>query len=202
MSTNHGTWGMSMSATFRMQAAKAATRAAEDLGSPKYASHVGRDGQPINYTPHAADAVIMAVNGLEAGINEMAVWVQFQFVRPVQPLPDCFERERLTDKWGHVSNSMVGRTLNAGAQPWQDFATLVGLRDLIVHSRWYHERVPRFMRALQARDLTLPEDPAIDWTHAALTTRVAAWAVDTSDRMFAAHAELLGQTDPAAWPWC
>jgi hypothetical protein len=192
---------MNLSPRFRHLAVEASQRAVADLPNPNYGKHLGRDRREMTHTPHAAESVIMSVTALEAGINEMAVWIRFGFAAPCSPLPDDFMNQRVSDKWCLVSTAMVGRFLDRGAQPWQDFSALVGLRDALVHSRWHHEQVPNFMRSLQSRDLTIPEDPSIYWVDAALTDRVATWAVTTCDRMFAAHAELIGQTDPSSWPW-
>lgn len=101
---------------------------------------------------------------------------------------------------GRPSEANTVRAI-AMARPWQDFKALVGLRDQLVHFKWDGDDVPAFMRALQARDLTIPDDPAVYWVDAALTDRVAVWATATCERMFAALASLIGRTDPFDWPW-
>ena len=199
MSTKHANHGMSYAWAFRDLAAEAAARAAADLENPNLGKHRGRDGRPLTYTPRAAEAVILAVTALEAGINEMIAWVQRMSIASMPA--EYNERTKLTEKWVILPRSLVGKELDRGAQPWQDFKALVGLRDQLVHFKWDGAGVPAFMRTLQARDLTIPDDPAIYWVDAALTDRVAGWASETCERMFAAHALLIGRTDPLDWPW-
>lgn len=199
MSTNHANHGMSYAWTFRRLAEQAATRASADIENPNFGKHRGRDGKSLTYTPRAAEAVILAVTALEAGINEMIAWVQRMSIASMPT--DYNERTKLTEKWAILPRALVGKELERGEQPWQDFKALVGLRDRLVHFKWDGADVPPFMRTLQTRDLTIPDDPAIYWVDAALTDRVAAWASETCERMFAALARLIGRTDPLDWPW-
>jgi hypothetical protein len=201
MSTKHATWGMSYSPTFRHLAERAAAYAVADLENPNLGKHVGRDGSIVTYTPHCAEAVILAVTALEAGINEIAAWLKQGFVGPTLPLPGDFIDLRLTDKWAVVPRVLSGAEFRRGTSPWQDFSALVGLRDNLVHFKWQTVRVPKFMRTLQARGLLLPEEPGIYWVDAALTNRTATWAIDTIDAMFAELARLLGRSDDAVWAW-
>ncbi len=201
MSTNHATWGMSYSATFRDLAEAAAARAVADLDNPSLGKHRGRDGALLTHTPHAAEAVILSVTALEAGINEMAAWLRLGFGSTMQPLPDNFQRTRISEKWSIIPRSVAGVEFDRGTQPWQDFSTLIGLRDSLVHFKWHDAQVPNFMRSLQTRDLTIPDEPGIYWVDAALTDRVAIWATTTTDCMFAGLAQLLGRSDPMTWPW-
>lgn len=202
MSTRHGKHGMTYSWAFRRLAAEAAARAAADIENPHLGKHRGRDDMPMTHTPRAAEAVILAVTALEAGINEMIAWVQrMRLASMPSEYDERKERTQLPAKWVLLPRALAGKELDRGGQPWQDFKALVGLRDQLVHFKWDGADVPGFMRALQARDLTIPDDPAIYWVDAALTDRVAGWAAETCERMFAAHARLIGRTDPLDWPW-
>lgn len=201
MSTKHGTWGMNYSPTFMRLAEAAADRAKSDMGNPRRGKCVGRDGAVLTHSEHAAEAVIMSVAALEAGINEIVVWHQLGFGGAIPPLPDDFMDQRLTDKWALVPRVIGGKEFDRGAAPWQDFSALVGLRDRLVHFKWYHDKVPSFMRTLQAKDLIIPEDPAVSWVDAALTDRIAVWAVETTIRMFNKIAELMGRMNDDSWTW-
>jgi len=202
MSTKHETWGMSFSPRFRELSHAAALRAVGDRGNPQREQHAARRGPPKIYSDHAAEAVVMAVTALEAGINEIATWARFGFVTVTTPLPDEFMRSNVADKWNIVPNSLVGRSFDCGAAPYQDFAMLIALRDEVIHFKWQRDQVPRFMRSLQARDLTLPDDvPGIYWIEAALTDRVAEWAIATMNAMFAKLTEITGLADSPTWVW-
>lgn len=201
MSTKHGTWGMNYSPSFLRLAEAAADRAAADLGNPQRGKEVGRDGQVMTYSEQAAEAIMMSVATLEAGINEIAVWFRHGFGGPTPSLPDDFMDCRLTDKWAMVPRVIVGKEFDRGTAPWQDFSALVGLRDRLVHFKWDHEGVPKFMRTLQAKDLVLPENPAVYWVDGALTNRTASWAVETAIQMFNKLAELMGRLSDDNWTW-
>lgn len=200
MTTAYAAWGMNKSTNLRLLALEAAQRASADLDNPKLGKELGRDGKTLTFTPHALETVILSATALEAGINEMAAWIRLGFLGE-HALPEDFVRQRPTDKWAMVPRLLAGAEFDRGRSPWQDFSTLVKLRDQLVHFKWHGEAPPDFMRALQARDLCLPERPSVYWVDAALTDRVAKWAVATTDSMFEELARLLGRLNDPAWPW-
>jgi hypothetical protein len=57
------------------------------------------------------------------------------------------------------------------------------------------------MKHLRAKDLTIPPKSGVYWVDAALTDRVAVWAVDTTNRMFAELTRLLGREADRDWGW-
>jgi hypothetical protein len=198
MSTKHAKHGMSYAWAFRDLPAEAAGRAAADIENPNLGKHRDRDGMPLTYTPRAAEAVILSVTALEAGINEIIAWVQ-RMSMATMPAEYNNERTKLTEKWTILPRALVGKELDRGTRPWQDFKAVVGLRDQLVHFKPDGAEVPAFMRTLQARDLAIPDEPSIYWVDAALTDRVAGWASETCEQMFAALARHIGRTDPLDW---
>jgi hypothetical protein len=201
MSTNHAKWGMAYSPFFRELANEALARSLADLENPALGKHTGRDGKRFTYTLHAAEVVILSVTACEAGINEIAVWFRLGFggVRP-SPIPDDFDSHRLPEKWTMVPRLLTGNEFSRDAQPFQDFSALIGLRHALVHFKWQSEAVPPFMRALQSRDLAIPESGTF-WVDAALTDRVAQWAVRVTDQMFAELTRLCGRENDPNWVW-
>jgi hypothetical protein len=198
----YSTWGMNYSTIFRELAEDAAQRAVLDLDNPNLGKHAAPDGARMTYTPRAAEAVILSVAALEAGINEIAVMTRRGFLASPSPLPDDFMAKNVTDKWALVPRVAAGKEFDYGASPWQDFSALVGLRNALVHFKWESESVPKFVRSLQARALVLPDKPGIYWVDAALTDRVARWAIETTDSMFAEVTRLLARGDDPTWAWC
>lgn len=202
MSTKHAPWGLSYSSTFRDLAEEAAARAIADLENPNLGKHVGRDGERITHTPRAAEAVILSVAALEAGVNEIATAWRAGFLGQLPTLPAEFMRLRLAEKWCIIPCIMMEVSFQRGASPWQDFRMLVALRDAIMHFKWRSERVPGFMRFLHSKDLVLPDaEPGIYWFDAALTDRTAGWAIRTADAMFAELTRLVGRESSETWAW-
>jgi hypothetical protein len=202
VSTKHESWGMSYCTTFRQFAEVAAANAVADLENRSLAKHRGRDGSTMTYTPHAIQAVLMSVMALEAGINEVETWIGSGFAGPPRSFGADFKRKLpLHEKWSTLPRQFAGTDFDRSARPWQDFRTLIALRDSIVHFKWRDAKVPKFMRALQSWDLTIPAAPGIYWFDAAMTDRVATWATATCDSMFEGLAALLGRSGDDLWPW-
>jgi hypothetical protein len=193
---------MSYCQTFRSLAERAAEGAVADIENPNLGKHIARDGKIITHTPKAAEAVILSVTALEAGANEIATSWQTGFLGTLPPLPDGFFRMRLAEKWCLIPCTIAESAFQRGSSPWQDFRVLVALRDALVHFKWRSERVPGFMRFLQAKDMALPDtSPGIYWVDAALTDRSAVWACRTAEAMFAELARLVDAEHRPSWAW-
>jgi len=202
MRTAHANWGMAYSETFRELARNATDRALRDRENPSVAHCKLKDGSCITYTPHAIEAVLLSVMGLEAGVNEMGVWIRKGFDTGSTPLPEDFEKRRLRGKWDAIAFALAATTLDRGSSPWQEgFSTLLPLRDQLVHFKWLAgTQPPRLMRALESRRLVLPALPGTYWVDAALTDRTASWATRTMDEMFAVLATIVGP-NRTNWAW-
>lgn len=198
----YGQWGMSCSRHFRILAEEAARRAASDLQNSSFGKETGRDGVQMTFTPHAAEALVLSGMALEAGINEIAVFLDKFSAMPrtlSTQYPDFFNLP-VVEKWDTISRWQTGSAFPRGNRLWQDFVSLVDLRNKFVHFTWNPEvPAPPSMQHLVSRDLALPPNPAVSWWDAAMTNRVAAWANRVIDEMFAELIRLLGNQNVESW---
>jgi hypothetical protein len=140
---------------------------------------------------HAVEAVVLSVAALEAGINEIT------FVHANELATEEFLEMNLQTKWLWLPRVLTGNTFSKSVRPWQDFETLIQLRNEVVHckvalnkaGRPVPSSAPKCVRNLEARKLTLPKDRA--WMSAVFTNATADWAVDTVADMFTAIANIL-----------
>jgi hypothetical protein len=148
------------------------------------------------YTEHAIEAVVMSINAAEAGINEIiAMSTMYLNVE----LPDELEKLELLVKWHLLPTIIVQKTFAKGAEPWQDFQTLVQLRNAWIHPKMF-VAAPGWMRTLTAKDLPFRER-RLDWRTATNTNRVARWAVTTVTNTFTELTRLLGKEADPIWAW-
>lgn len=108
----------------------------------------------------------------------VTAWV----IGPTPPLPDRFARMLLVEKWATLPSVLAGRQFDRTSELWQQFTTLVKLRNAITHFewRWHVDEVPALMKVLVCRDLVIPGAAGIYWFDAVLTNRIAIWAVKRS----------------------
>lgn len=152
----------------------------------------------------AVVTVIMAVAGLESFVNELLERLRFdsheptielQRARTIAEAGNLYERTAsLPLKVQLLSVALSGVQLDQGAQPYQDFALLLTIRNEIVHQR--PERLPdtggapaegqHILKRLVARGLlsSLPSADTIHTTFGGIAEpAVANWALETALRM-------------------
>jgi hypothetical protein len=166
---------------------------------------------PEMFASDATVAIIMAAAAAEGFINELADVVQAEEGAPanyfVLPGLSTFTRAheqlekahgRTTDKY-LAASECLGRRFDRGGQPYQDFATLMRLRDVHMHLRNLDRDGPveipsgeepiitilppegriGFIRGLQQRGLTWKADEAqfgASWLTLLQTKEMADWA--------------------------
>lgn len=145
----------------------------------------------------ALDAIVFSGAALEAFIDEVMSLASQEFPG-LKPGPDSiksfaslvFEVEQFHGsiilKFLLANEVFTGRTYDKGAQPYQDFALLIELRNAIVHIKSREEveldtsgfmisNPPRVIQGLSSRKITAEFDPPD--LHAALISHVSTRAV-------------------------
>jgi hypothetical protein len=175
------------------------------------------EAQPGASPGDAAVTVIMAVVAAEGFINELAEAAQLFDGEPGVPsggsnrlgltslgrLLRGIEDERgsIQLKYQVASLALTGSTFDPGMNPFQDFDTLVNLRNLLVHFRPWDtvkdgggitgNRHPKLVRSLQQRGLArTPAPNTIEtWSATVMTAGVADWACAAALDMIVAVVE-------------
>jgi hypothetical protein len=172
-------------------------------------------------TGDAIVAIVMAASAAECFINEFAevASVDHEDSEALRAVADAVleveaNRGRLEDKFLVASAALTGTMFDKGAQPWQDFAALVRVRNALVHLR-PSETVddqggvvgPRFLKRFEGEGLTYPIEPGgvgAAWTLKISTDRMARWAYDAALRIIRAIVEMAPKTHDVetlfAWP--
>ena len=120
-------------------------------------------------------------------------------------------------KYLMASQTLSGTTFDKGANPYQDFATLVNLRNDLMHlkprdtflepgnGQTLTIQPPKYIRALQQRGLahTPPEMVNISWFHMIQKDAMAGWACATAENIILAVLKMIPDDegyarDPAA----
>jgi hypothetical protein len=149
-------------------------------------------------------ALIVAAVAVEAFINELGESLAMHrddgSKSMSAPLLACANAlEEIEDSRGSlqlkyiVAFNALGESVNKGANPYQDFATLVTLRNDLVHlkprDRFEIEESgnhvvhwPKHIEALEARGLARRREAGVmmSWFNALQTDRMAAWACQTA----------------------
>lgn len=159
---------------------------------------------PLKHPPSDAFvAIILAAAATEAFINELAELVSITRIRLDETLTDeqrsfadvirKLESERprgaLQKKYLGAAEAL-GSPFDPGSNPFQDFNTLVKLRDSLMHVKPNTDTevdsdgrlrtpMPAHIRALQQRGLAR-RDTNISWFDALLTQEIADWAPATA----------------------
>jgi hypothetical protein len=117
-------------------------------------------------------------------------------------MPDRFDRLALETKWSIVPLLTTRARFDPGAQPWQDFAALVGLRNAFVHYK-SDGRVPGVWKRLQDRGLAaqVSYDGQEHQVMSCCTFDVGVWALATVRAMFSELARILGKDVDSTWSW-
>jgi hypothetical protein len=160
-------------------------------------------------------SIVLAAATTEAFINELTELVALQrdaahrrtnpISLPLRAFADALQeieesRGSLALKYLIASQTLSGSTFDRGANPYQDFATLINLRNDLMHLKprdTFLEpdnglpgviQPPRYIRGLQQRGLahTPPEGVGMSWLNMLQTAQMAVWACDTADTIILA----------------
>jgi hypothetical protein len=160
-------------------------------------------------------SIVLAAAATEAFINELTELVALQrdaayrrtnpislalraFADALQEIEES--RGSLALKYLMASQTLSGSTFDKGSNPYQDFATLVNLRNDLMHLKprdTFLEpdnglplviQPPRYIRGLQQRGLahTPPEGVGMSWLNMLQTPQMAVWACDTAHNIILA----------------
>jgi hypothetical protein len=160
---------------FRNQAAGLLFISAKEAAKRAYnrSGTLGEQNEVMN-------TIILCVVVLEAAINDISAWHEFNYLRPPYEIghgmPHSFEKMELRTKWSLFPMIVRHRTFDFGSEPWQSFDALVELRNYIVHlnDRAFPKRVGGL---LEAKKLISP----IHWF---LGFEIAKWVCETVADLF------------------
>jgi hypothetical protein len=168
----------------------------------------------------ATVALIMAAVAVEAFINELGESLAMRRDDGREsmsaPLLACANAlEEIEDSRGSlqlkyiVAFNALGKSVNKGEKAYQDFATLVTLRNDLVHLKPRDKfeiesggnhvvHWPKHIEALGAKGLARRHEPEVgmSWFNALQTNRMAAWACETAINIILAVLALI-PNDPA-----
>lgn len=164
-------------------------------------------------------AIVLAAAATEAFINELAEtvaldkdhsWREFTPISPsLRAFADALQeieeaRGSLLLKYLIASQTLSGSTFNKGINPYQDFATLVNLRndlmhlkprDTFIHSEGGSTLVqpPKYIKNLQQRGLARPSEKSVSmsWLNIIQTAEMAIWSCDTAYNIILAVLEFI-----------
>jgi hypothetical protein len=154
-------------------------------------------------------AIVLAAAAAEAFINELTELVALQrdaayrrtnpISLPLRAFADALQeieesRGNLALKYLMASQTLSGSTFDKGSNPYQDFATLIHLRNDLMHLKprdTFLEpenglpgiiQPPGYIKALQQRALahTPPKGVGMSWLNMLQTAQMSAWACDTA----------------------
>lgn len=162
-------------------------------------------------------AIVLAAAATEAFINELAESIAIHRDSPYRPSDSISAQTRacadalqeieesrgsLTLKYLIASQTLSGSTFEKGTNPYQDFVTLIKLRNDLMHLRPQDSFLdpkegmpglilepPKYIKALQQRGLarTPPHGKGgISWFNLLQTREMAAWACETAQNIILA----------------
>ena len=115
----------------------------------------------------------------------------------------------IQEKWDRVPKCLWGKSLDKGRLPWQDFDTLINLRNALVHYKAEYkdpQYVPKYLESTMRRVLSCqkrePQPPGFlegllkertHWVNKICNLSMGYWALDTGIKMI--H-QFLGLADP------
>ncbi len=171
---------------------------------------------PDAWTSDAIVAIVLSAASTEAFINELAELVEMTKVRlddtvssELRAFADVIReieeaRGSLLDKYLMAAETLRGSPFDKGTNPYQDFATLVTLRNDIMHLRPRDRTVitpdgrqslasRKCIAALQQRGLARTPNPkgSMSWFDSIQTTEMASWAHETAHEIILAVLDLI-----------
>ncbi len=157
--------------------------ALEDVTSGKVVKH-GING----YSNHALPAYIMAVASVEAFINEVFLSQVYRMTireSPLMNLPkDWTEKVELGVKLILVPQLLFGESFPRDAQPYQDMAMLIKIRNALVHYKM-GSTPPKYIKPLEQRGIMLTsfgtkQGIHTAWIHKLSCSEGIRWAHNTA----------------------
>jgi hypothetical protein len=175
-------------------------------------------------------SIVLAAAAAEAFINELTELVALQRdaayrrTNPISPSLRAFadalqaieeSHGSLVLKYLMASQTLSGSTFDKGCNPYQDFATLINLRNDLMHLKprdTFLEPVdglpgsiqpPRYIKGLQQRGLahTPPKPVGMSWLNMLQTAQMSVWACDTAHNIILAVLDLIpDETTPGRDP--
>jgi hypothetical protein len=175
-------------------------------------------------------SIILAAATTEALINELTELVALQRdaayrrTNPISPPLRAFadalqeiegSHGSLALKYLMASQTLSGSTFDKGCNPYQDFATLINLRNDLMHLKprdTFLEpengspgtiQPPKYVKGLQQRGLAhIPPKPAgMSWLNMLQTAQMSVWACDTAHNIILAVLNLIpDETTPGRDP--
>lgn len=169
----------------------------------------------------ALTVIVFSATALEAFINELAdLAAQPLFRDPPEPcfvafagLVEELEKSRasIMSKFWFGKWALTAAPYDKGAQPYQDFALLIELRNTLIHSRSldkldYHAGVgfvrtteaelPAVITKLASKHVLaeLPGQSAVTWTTLVTTKATARWACNAASAMALSFLEMIPQS--------
>jgi hypothetical protein len=147
-------------------------------------------------------SIVFSVIALEAFLNEVTDVASDYSMYPLEPPTTAafFEQMRDAEKsrisiesrFSFSNLVLAGKPVDRGAQPYQDFSLLVGLRNDLVHLKpsenvdikispeEIHKNLFRKFRAKNILATDLIESPFTPWTQLIATKAVAEWSCRTA----------------------
>jgi hypothetical protein len=149
---------------------------------------------------YALPAYICAVASIEAFVNEvflgpMAKGGLVHFLPASAVNDDAFERLDLRSKIVLLPQLAFGKTLDRGRRPYQDMATLVQVRNDLIHYKM-DMRTPSYLARLRQRRFALAADMTSGpgtWVDSMKCSEGIRWALNTACETANAIAALLPQ---------
>jgi hypothetical protein len=143
------------------------------------------------FTPHAFPAYVCAVAAVEAFVNERLLGPLARAALRGSPLwnlgSDSIEKMELLTKLVVVPQVLFGRCFPRDAQPFQDFAMLVKVRNDVIHFKM-EMNPPSYLRPLAEKGVALTADAAAQgadypWPSKLSSTQGIRWAYNTACRV-------------------
>jgi hypothetical protein len=202
----------SLTAQFLMAGAMQARAAAEiEAKSPDTVT----EDDKVAHRGFVIGAIMQATAALECEIWEVMIYgpghhlgsngIDVQARDFLAPAAEVLDGENVLERYGFVLHLLKKKGLDRGAQPWQDAALVVRLRNELVHykSRWGKElESSKFLKALQ--DKRHPKPPFIQgsanfFPYECLSAGCASWSVRSCVAFmdaFYANLGFAGRLDP------
>lgn len=202
------------------------------LGTAREASDRAVDAvrqKPEIWPSDTIVSILLAAAATEAFINELTELVAMQrdsahrqsnpISPPLRAFADVLQeveesRGSLALKYLMASQTLSGTTFDKGTNPYQDFTTLITLRNDLMHLKprdTFLEpadgtagviQPPKYIRGLQQRGLahTPPEGVGMSWFNMLQTAPMAVWACDTAQNIILVVLDLIPNEGPGRDP--
>jgi hypothetical protein len=196
-----GKAAMTLSGSFMDSACRAYFRCIQDRETGKV--FVTDDN---NYSDNALDALILSVTALEAFINEVTLGPTAMMLnKKMEIIGEWVGKLDVRTKYHVVPYLLWGNTFNRGSQPYQDFRTLVNIRNELVHYKMKPYEcgdMPECVMPLLQRGILLtPANAKVRclWVSDISCSKTALWAHNTACRMANSLIEMADDENRNLW---